>query len=485
MHDIKTLIGRLNFMANQRALSNTVRRAMLGTVAIFRAGPQKLTQTLKGLAETEAVIEGEMASWLDPDDIASGKSGAFDACDLRIWLLIAEKADVPFVPAREILSLSEDELSSICPSVEMPEHVKRGLARTASRMREVNIPESADEPDQSEACATLPKVILDLLPKQNAGGDGAGEIDPRALISERLFTAMDDVPNGWIVRSHLAGSSTLKAFAGSGVSEDADDNWRPGDPDITVGAGWVLHGNRRRVDATEARFLDTFPGHKPRMHYLARPWVRAARRLDGPDPHRHGTPFAGKGSWPAEWRVFVRNGEVTGVACYYGWVGEASPIHAQRALLAAEAGRKIVAQAKAMGLNARVIPLEMLRAQVAQADEAGQPISPVLLDEMARWPQDGLHCSLDFIETEDERGNCVMTFLEGGPAHSPAGGGHPCAFAGHGIRKETGKMCRCEGVALKLMDHVILADPETWKPGETRDHILSWEEAHALASNAD
>ena len=70
-----------------------------------------------------------------------------------------------------------------------------------------------------------------------------------------------------------------------------------------------------------------------------------------------------------------------------------------------------------------------------------------------------------------------MTLLEGGPPHTPIGGAHPCAFAGAG----NGGAGKTEGEAFKIMDHVVMADPQTWRDGKREGAILTWEEARKLA----
>lgn len=463
MHDIRTLIGKLNFIAQQRELGGKARRPALQTTAMFRGPVKTARATMDGMTNMMSFADDEASSWLDPEEIGT-KAGGFDACDLRHWLIIAGKAGAPSVPARQILTLSEDELGAISQKIQIPDHIRKAIAKGMTKTY------SAEE-----------RADLDQAASEMAATEDA--IDP-SRISERLHDAMDDVPHNWIVRSNLAGPSTLKAFAGAGVLEEDKTTWSPGDTNLDIGPGWVRHGNRRRVDATDARFVDTFAGgHKSDIHYLARPWITAARRVDGPDPHRHGTPFAGKGSWPCEWRVFIENGHVTGVACYYGWIGEATPENARKALEAVALAEKMIATAKALGLSSRLMELELLRDSTNRAKAAGQAVHPSRTEVLDRFPRDGLHASLDFIEGIGPDGKPEMMFLEGGPAHTPIGGGHPCAFAGNGTRPGS-HACRCEGVALKLMDHVILADPKTWMPGEIRNHILSWDEARALAAQA-
>ena len=95
---------------------------------------------------------------------------------------------------------------------------------------------------------------------------------------------------------------------------------------------------------------------------------------------------------------------------------------------------------------------------------------------MLRRFAEGFAGTLDFVETE--RG---MTLLEGGPPHTPVGGGHPRAFAGAGggIHADT------TGVALRVMEHVVLADPATWTEGSREGAILTWEEARERSGAAE
>src|SRR3546814_20538944 len=71
-------------------------------------------------------------------------------------------------------------------------------------------------------------------------------------------------------------------------------------------------------------------------------------------------------------------------------------------------------------------------------------------------------------------------FLEAGPPVSPFGGGHPCAFAGAGVQGNLGTVPEISGVAFRIMEHVTLADPSTWKDGDRTGRILSWEEVELL-----
>jgi hypothetical protein len=440
MPGLRDAIVGLTLHAEARAQGTLARRALTGVVKALRGDKDKAASFGNGLFETMAWADALANSWTQAEAIDRG--GAFDGCDLRVYLALAERAGVPFVPARTILTLDEDELSVLSGQVPVPGFVASALARGLTRVF-----------GAADADAPAPVAL-----------------DREALVA-KLFDAMDDVPSNWMVRSHIAGPSTLKALAGSGLIDHGDDVVGASQG-FAVGPGWVQQGNRRMVDAANARYVELFPqGHGTTIAYLARPWVAAGRRAEGPDPHRHGTPFAGKGSWPCEWRVFVENGRVTGVASYYAWTGAASPLNARKALEAATLAQKMVDAGVALKLSPASMDIELAK----RAKEGGATLPAPHQDTLDRFGT-GFSCTLDFLEGADG-----MVFLEGGPAHMPIGGGHPCAFAGVG-RSGPGTMCRTEGVALRLMDHVTLADPTTWVDGDHTGCILTWDEARALAA---
>jgi len=436
---LKDLIGRISFISGQQETGRTLRKLGLQTGALLRGPAQEARDRLSGIAAVAERAEGEAASWVDPDMIESG--GPFDACDLRHWLALAERAGVPFVPAREVLSLSEAELSAIDQKLQLPEFVSNAISRGLKR--------------------AFPELDGAITP----GGAGP---DP-AEIHERLFRAMDGIPSDWMVRSNISGSSMLKSLAGTGLLGDGREGATLAEG-VEVGAGWVRTGNRVRIDATDKRFVETFAqGHKDRIHYLARPWVDAARYGEAEDPHRHGSQFAGKGRWPMEWRCFIEGGRVTGVAAYYGWVGSVTPENAARALEAAGAAQRIVDAGLGLNLHPRWMDVELLR------DASPEALSrPHLRETLDRFPADGFACTLDFIETDQG-----MTLLEGGPPHTPIGGGHPCAFAGFGTRPNGA--CRTDGIALRLIEEVCLGDPRSWIGRQNDGSVLSWEEAVTLS----
>lgn len=445
--EFNTILAKLSLMGHEREMATSVRRLALGAVKALGGPAAKARAVMEGIAEVEAIVQAEAASWLEPLDIARGASGAFDVFDLRVWLWLSEKAGVPFVPAREILTLEEAEIEAIGRKIAIPEGVVARIARSLAR--------------------------LYPYASRNAGlGDGAeGAIEPEAVM-EKLFAAMDGVEEGWIVRSHLCGPSLLKAMAGAGTVEDGESSAKF-EQGLEVGAGWVRHGNRRRVDATDHRLIETFAkGHKPRLTYLARPWMKAARYKEGPDPHRHGTVFAGRGKWPCEWRVYVERGEAIGVSAYYAWAGEATPTDARMALEAMALAQKIVDEAQRRRLVGRFMDVEITRRQI-DPDTA----DPSWTSLLARFPRDQISCTLDFIEAEGQG----LTLLEGGPGNTPIGGGHPCGFAGVDMRNGVPGPNATRGVALRLMEHVSLGDPGTWRDGDRSGRIFSLEEARALS----
>lgn len=432
LHD---LVVRATVGGALRKQGQTARKAVASAYKLFSKGAEKMQADLASFARTVEIHDAEVASWREPGEIVEGEANPVDACDLRHWLMLAERAGVPFIPARQILSLTEDEFGAVSGSIQVPPEIAN---RVRAKMAQHGLPTASESP-QDEVSAR------DVFP--------------------RLFDAMDDVPANWMVRSHLAGGSILKGLAGTGTMEDANLAIEVG-PDVKVGPGFIHSGNRRAIDVTDNRIMTTFAGgHKETIHFLARPWIEASRFEVADDPHRHGSVYAGKGRWPAEWRVFVENGQVIGVSSYYAWAGEGTPEAAHHALETVAAAEKIIAEAKRLRMQPRLMDIEFLRAfkKMPEVTE--------------RWAADGIHCTLDFIETDEG-----PKLLEGGPAHTMVGGAFPCAFAGHGMRKETGLFCRTEGVALRLMDHINLAEPNTWRPGPVEGRILSWEEARDLAA---
>ena len=440
--NIRDAIGQINFMGNRRKTMKDMRGLILGTTAAARRGD--LAERLESMASLEDLADKTTAAWVEPDQIGLS-SGDFDVCDLRVWVALAERAGVAHVPAIPILSVTEDELSGLLGTVEAPENLMSNMRKHVGR-------------------------ALSGMPRPEAH-EPTGPSDARlAEVYEKMSSVMEDIPPSWMVRTHICGSSNLKALVGTGVMLKGDDVAQIA-PGVSLGAGWVQVGNRREIDFRDSRFVSLgVAGHKPVTHYLARPWETPARFHDGEDLHRAGSSLAGPGKWPAEWRVFLRNGKVTGVANYYAWTGDgATPQNAWNALAAAADGQLIADTACALSLRGAFMDEVFVRMNT-------HPATAIALEA---WDADGFHATIDFLETRSG-----MMMLEAGPAHMPGGGGHPCAFAGKGVRKEDPRrmVADCEGVAFRIMPHISLADPRTWVDGDHEGAFASFEEAADLAS---
>lgn len=260
----------------------------LGTLARHMLSRRRnLGDFVDGLSAAEAFHATETSTWISAEAISEGEQGPFDACDLPAYLAIATAAGVASVPARIILSISEDEADAASGKLKL------------------------DDPRSARILGKLARS----LPAPSEEVAAKGEID-REELTEKLMAAMDEIPEGWMVRHARAGGGNLKMLAGSGVAGGEVPEVKFG-PNLEVGPGWIRRGNRRMVDVTDRRTVQAIaegPGGTTR--FLARPWVKASRWRVGEDPHRHGTPFAGKGAWPCEWRAFIVGGKVVGVSNY-------------------------------------------------------------------------------------------------------------------------------------------------------------------------
>jgi hypothetical protein len=251
----------MNAAAETEARKRLPKRVLrfVGLLGLRPAAAPRNVERFQSVADLHAA---ETATWVSPDDLMAGHGGPFDALDLRHWLALAERAGVPAVPAREIMRLdaAEMDLASGPSAFEegpLLERARRALAGVT--------------PVPGEGAA--PRVEPDSLPMW------------AARLEERLFSAMDGVPEGWMVRTNRTGGSELKAMAGMGVAGPTAPAARFG-PELEVGPGWVRSGNRRRVNASDGRTVRmaaTGP-EGGACTFLARPWVEAARYFVGDDP---------------------------------------------------------------------------------------------------------------------------------------------------------------------------------------------------------
>lgn len=441
-------IGAISRAAAEGSQNKAIRRVVTGAAALARKSPDSLTRMMSGIGQAAELENTEISTWADHGEDMTGRK--FDVCDLRVWLDLAEAAGIPSIPAKQIATLSEDELALLLGNVVIPPTIRDTINKGM-----ISGVGSVDD-DQAGFLNTL---IDEILPR-NAGVDrdavGRGAF-------EKIESCLDEIPSDWMVRTHIAGSSNLKALVGCGLMTKGDETAKVAEG-FEIGGGWVRQGNRRMIDFADPRFVELgIGGHKPDTHYLARPWAVSGRLHQGEDLHRANTPLAGPGQWPAEWRVFARGGNVTGVANYYGWTGEgASPENAWNAIEAAAAGQAIVDEAKSRDMLGMFMTQVFMRAGAMKQD---------LKDASEEFaPHDEISCTLDFFEGQDG-----LLFLEGGPGHVPGGGGHPCAFAGQqapGLL--AGAVALCEGVAYKNMPHVHLGDPKTWIDGDRDGCIEGW-----------
>lgn len=433
---------QLTHVAERGSLNRDARRLTI-TAAKTSRNREAFNEQLAGLAEIAQKHASEVQSWVEPAELLEGRGGPFDACDLRHWLVLAERAGVPYVPAREVLRLEENELSLLSGSFQIP-----------------------DTPATRQLRGALVDVAGDPSPTPEQPS-----IDPEAL-EERLYAAMDDIPEGWMVRSNRCGGSELKALAGVGLIGETAPEVRFG-AQLEVGPGWVRLGNRRRISVADQRTIKAAVEGPGFLTFLARPWVESARYLDAPDPHREGSPFAGNGRWPAEWRAFVEQGVVVGVASYYGWADHASPETAKTAIKVREFAQRIVDEAVAMNAWPRYPTVELQRG--APHLEANPTYAHHFATVLGR---ETVSCTLDFIEAQEG-----LMLLEGGPACSTFGGGHPCAFAGNGGSPMKGHLIDTHGVAFRTMEGVLVADAKTWEQGDRTGCILDWPEVEQLANS--
>lgn len=445
---VRQMMIGMTAQSSSREANGEIRSLALG-MAKLAAKPGALAATLAGMNGVAAANEAETSQWLTTDEVREGRSGLFEACSLLSWIAIAEKAGVAAIPAKVILVLTDAEAEAASGTI--PNFTGPIPDRIRQRVRD------AMERD-ADAFA---RITSDAV-------EATAPVDIEEL-AERMQAVMDDLPDNVMVRSDQTGAATLKALAGTGLVDDTAPEVGFG-PGLEIGPGWVRNGNRRRVDAADRRIGRGYvEGPQRGLTFVARPWVKASRFVEGRDPHRAGTPFDQPGLWPAEWRAFVRGGVVEGVSSYYGWVEEASPLTASKALEVRDLAQRIVDAALAQGLAPRHGPVEMARRNSPPLAEA--------LDAQG-FPSGGFDATLDFIEADGG-----LLLLEGGPGHTPAGGAHPCAFAGTRGKLRMGNAMETVGVAFRHMPHLLIADMDTWSDGDRAGCIMGWDEVAEMAAS--
>jgi hypothetical protein len=369
-------------------------------------------------------IQSKFDNYLDREMVAAGKPGEFDARSLGCWLEIARHAGVAAVPAIPILE-----------------------------MHEVLI-ELAINPDAAEQPATKPGVMWRMM-DAFAGGQlerNFGRLSRIPLEEKRkmlryamhlLYEAGDKIPAGHMVRHDQMGPNTLKAWACVGWEpwngDDGVEFPREDGSKLVLGPGWVSTGNRRAVDVLDSRTTMAIGQAMTDFHtFWARPWMKPARRYQGLDITRPESwpEEQRRGTWPAEWRVFVRGGKAVACASYYPWAEISGDETDQKmAKLAMEKAQAMADACQRLGIQPGEPKLDEAREILSEAREM--------------LPPGTCNATLDFIETEEG-----LLFLEGAMAAGPGGyGAHPCAFAGHRW---------AEGIKFQLDPGINIAAPKTW-----------------------
>ena len=186
-----------------------------------------------------------------------------------------------------------------------------------------------------------------------------------------------------------------------------------------IGNGTIMgHDGRPFPDIWSMRFLDTlFDLGEDKVRAYARPYIEP---MTVP-----GTFEGAEGSWPLEFRVFIRDGNITGIANYYRQVHPDEPGLMEEADLRAAVNGTLRAAQRMLDTMQELNLGIGNRAMAPGTEEHGA----------AGW--DSQDYTLDFLIAADG----TPLFLEGGPAGLLFA--DPCAF----LSDEPGP-CGLEGVAL-------------------------------------
>lgn len=205
---------------------------------------------------------------------------------------------------------------------------------------------------------------------------------------EQLDEAIQSIADNEMLRFDHCGSGALK----SRISK--------GQPEIAGDARGVIRGHNGQLDHILCErlvesFLNSISNYMP---VWARPIVKP-KVQPGWDFHT-----GHSGMWPCEWRVYVREGRITGVSNYYPQ-SAASEDDLKYAKVAFAYVQKLIEA------------MDVLK------------IYPHHPRYVAEFEPETASFSADFICTEDNN----LVFIEGGPAHiyNPPFGGSPCCFNPH------------------------------------------------------
>lgn len=234
-----------------------------------------------------------------------------------------------------------------------------------------------------------PRNMMDI---EEAMYDGAEGLDLSAF--NAINARLTDLRGAFMVRCDAVSSGDVKALMGSPVP--------PGKTRLDLigpkrGFGYQEHDGRRFLSVDDSRFSDGV-GDWPdgTCPIWARPIV-PARQIDGPN-----------GPFQAEWRIFVKNGQISGASSYYPQAPRPVDDADRTALMAALVHAR------------KIVDLLVERSLV--------PDHPIYRSYAKIFDPASIACSIDFIELDDGQ----VLLLEGGPASLPKWGSHGCCFADEG-----------------------------------------------------
>lgn len=220
--------------------------------------------------------------------------------------------------------------------------------------------------------------------------------DETPLHNEALDTIMASLraqEGHFMVRCDAVSADAVKFAMGRAIPEGADRMAMAAERD---GFGYLTIEGQRYLMLDDVRLSegvsdwpeDTCP-------FWARPIV-PARTIAGPE-----------GSFQAEWRIFVREGQVVAASTYYPQAPRRVDAEDSRSLdLSLQYAKRIVD----LMVEKRLVPDHPIYRHHKNFDPAT------------------IACSIDFIEREDGE----VLLLEGGPATLEKFGAHPCAFPDDG-----------------------------------------------------
>ncbi len=459
---LRNLLGSVVVSVVRKDASNKAIRnffAMITKQTRSHGSIEQVVDILKHVADQHSEVTKQ---WLSPEEIEVGRSGDFDALNVRCWIPIAQWAGVDFVPAIPIFNITTEDYGLI---------------------------HSLDEADIDSALRNSTKAIEYIISKTgehfyNTGkmSDSLEDISNRKKdIWNRAAEALESLPASHMVRHDRTASTVVKSIAGAGVA-GPDVPYAIDPHDMKIGAGWIQRGNRQCIDLLDDRILDviaTGPDLDTQT-FVSRPWIAASRftpLID--DPNRRRTAVQGPGSWPCEWRAFVLNGVVTGVSAYYSFATQAKPLDAMIGIFVRQTAQRMVDSAIAHNLRPAYYITDTLPDAIERSGQSNE--WRAYLDMV---PPGGFNCCLDFIEGLKDDAPSIM-FLESGPPVTWLGapeGAHPIGFS---LTLEeplvVGSFPKPFGLCLHTPDDMPINGVKAAAKLSPEPYILSWDAADDLA----